>query len=329
MSFISYALRGNYRRYFKKLKVIAIEEDKSYLYLTYDTIRSVIKYGIGLSDYLNYKFYERNIEERKEYVGIKLQDKFYEKVSPSQYKKRYTVKPLFLKEFKEYTKRAFCYPKDDSYAKFLKFTNKNKVFVEKPIDGSGGSGVKKVFLKNIPNLKEYYNYLKTNNCFIEELIIQHPDLSKLCKESINTIRIMTFNDQGNPTILWAGLRIGNGINAVDNFHESGMGCAIDLDTGKLTSNAYDKDGKIFKQHPKTGITFKGFQIPYFKEAIAMTKKAALESDKIKVVGWDVAISPNGPVIIEGNRRPGFDLVQVLSERGRMDIINYVLERIDK
>ena len=40
-------------------------------------------------------------------------------------------------------------------------------------------------------------------------------------------------------------------------------------------------------------------------------KAALESDKILVVGWDVAISEDGPLVIEGNRRPGFDLVQVL------------------
>ena len=52
------------------------------------------------------------------------------------------------------------------------------------------------------------------------------------------------------------------------------------------------------------------------------------SDKILVVGWDVAISENGPVIIEGNRRPGFDIVQVLSG-GRMDIINNVLNEVIK
>ena len=39
-----------------------------------------------------------------------MQDKFYEIVSPSQYKKRYTIKPDFLADFKKYTKRDFIVP---------------------------------------------------------------------------------------------------------------------------------------------------------------------------------------------------------------------------
>ena len=46
------------------------------------------------------------------------------------------------------------------------------------------------------------------------------------------------------------------------------------------------------------------------------------------MGWDVAISENGPVIIEGNRRPGFDIVQVLSG-GRADIVDDVLADMKK
>ena len=65
-----------------------------------------------------------------------------------------------------------------------------------------------------------------------------------------------------------------------------------------------------------------------KNFLKMVLEACLESDKILVVGWDVAISDKGPVIIEGNRRPGFDIVQVLSG-GRMDIVNNVLNCIDK
>ncbi|MCM1370462.1 MAG: hypothetical protein NC181_01030 [Clostridium sp.] len=199
--------------------------------------------------------------------------------------------------------------------------------MEKPADGLGGGGVKKVTTTTIKNVDEYYNYLKNNNCFIEELVYQHKKMSKLCKESINTIRIMTFNDNGTPIILWAGLRIGNGENPVDNFHAGGMGSPIDLETGKLCGNAINKDLDEFTNHPKSGLKFIGFQIPYFEETKNLVKEACLESDKIKVVGWDVAITQDGPIIIEGNRRPGFDLVQVLSKRGRMDIIESVLNRL--
>jgi glutathione synthase/RimK-type ligase-like ATP-grasp enzyme len=108
-----------------------------------------------------------------------------------------------------------------------------------------------------------------------------------------------------------------------------MATEIDLKTGKLVRPALDKDLNEFTHHPKTNVKIEGFQIPFFKEVKEMVKEAALESDKILVVGWDVAITDEGPLIIEGNRRPGFDVVQVASRRGRMDIIRDVLEKYNK
>ena len=93
-------------------------------------------------------------------------------------------------------------------------------------------------------------------------------------------------------------------------------------------NAIDKDLNEYSEHPLTHVKFDGFQIPCFEEAKKMVLEASLRSDKILVVGWDVAISKDGPVIIEGNRRPGFDIVQVLSG-GRMDIVNDVLSCVKK
>ena len=108
-----------------------------------------------------------------------------------------------------------------------------------------------------------------------------------------------------------------------------MGTGIDLDTGRLTQPALDKDLNQYTHHPKTNIEITGFQLPYFEEVKKVVKEAALESDKILVVGWDVAITDKGPIIIEGNRRPGFDLVQVVSGRGRIDIMRHVLEELNK
>ncbi len=48
-----------------------------------------------------------------------------------------------------------------------------------------------------------------------------------------------------------------------------------------------------------------------------------------MIGWDIALSDKGTLIIEANRWPGFDLVQVLADRGRMDIVRDVLARHKK
>lgn len=329
MAFYSYIFSANYKGFKNKLKTIAKKEHKNYLILLSDTYLSIIKYGIGLTDYLNYEFYKKNKEERKTYAGIKIQDYFYERVSPSAYKKRYTIKPDFLADFKKYTKREFIVPEKATLKDFKKYLNNHEVFMSKPYDGLGGAEVLKRYSKDIENIEEYFNYCKENRIFLEDVIVQHKEMNRLCASSCNTIRIMTFNNKGNPEILWAGLRIGNGINSVDNFHAQGMATEIDLDSGKLIRPALDKDLNEFTYHPTSKVKIEGFKIPYFEEVKKMVKEASLESDKILVVGWDVAVTDKGPVIIEGNRRPGFDVVQVASRKGRMDIINHVLEELDK
>lgn len=327
MAFYSYIFSANYSRFFDNLKKIAKKENKNFIRLVFDTGYCVFRYGFGLTDYLNYKLYNKNGKERKKYLSTKIENKFYETVSPSAYKKRYTVKPDFLADFKKYTKRDFIVPKEDNYQDFEKFLDSHEVFMSKPYDGLGGADVKKEYTKNITNRKEYFENCIKNRIFLEELVIQHPEMNKLCDKSVNTMRIMTFNNHGKPEILWMGLRVGNGVNAIDNFHAKGMAINIDMETGKLIGKAIDKDLNEYEEHPVSHIKFDGFQIPCFEEAKKMVLEACLESDKILVVGWDVAISDKGPVIIEGNRRPGFDIVQVLSG-GRKDIVDYVLNNVN-
>jgi len=105
MAFYSYVFSANYKGFKKKLKKIAQKEHRNYLFLLCDTYYSILKYGMALTDYLNYEFYKKTKEERKTYAGVRKQNEFYEIVSPSQYKKRYTIKPDFLKDFSKYTKR--------------------------------------------------------------------------------------------------------------------------------------------------------------------------------------------------------------------------------
>lgn len=327
MSLIEYAKAGNLKKFRNNLKEISKKENKSTFYLFNHFLITFLKSGCGYSDYLNYQLYNKTFKEISEYVTIKHQDKFYEIVSPAKYKTFFTIKPNFLNNFKNFINRDFF--EDGSIEDLEKFLSNNEEFMVKPKDGLGGMGVYKEYKKNIKDINEFYNYLKNNNLFIEEYVKQNKDINKLCKESVNTIRIMTFSYNGKSEIVYAAMRIGNGVNNVDNFHQGGMGCKIDLEKGILIGDAIDKDLNHFVVHPKSKVKFDGFKIPYWEEAKKLVLDASKVNNNIHLVGWDVAITDDGPTLIEGNRRPGFDLIQVLSKRGRKDIMRHCLDIINQ
>ncbi len=329
MGFLSVAAHANYSRYFRKLKALAKAEHRCYPVLLFDTGWCVLRYGMALTDYLNFKLYKRTHAQRKEYFGAMREEKLYNIVSPPAYKKRFTIKPDFIREFADYTRREITVPGQDDFAHFCAFLDNHPVFMSKPYDGTGGASVEKREASEITDRQAFYDHAVQNRIYLEELVKQHPDMNVLCPASVNTLRFMTYNDRGTPVLLWTGLRVGNGVNPVDNFHSQGMGVKIDMDTGKLVGVAINKDNVEFTAHPATGVVFEGFQIPCFQQAREMVMEACLKSDKILMIGWDVAISENGPLIIEANRWPGFDLPQVLDDRGRMDIVRDVLRRYNE
>lgn len=314
--------------YLKRINEAAIKNNKSSVIMFIDMMIWYIFYGATLTDYLNYEFYNRTFKERRKYAVVRTQGKFYEKVNPSKYKEFFTIKPNFLNNFKNYIGRSFYVP-EDGIDKLKEFLKNNKEFMIKPIDGLGGHDVRKMNRNEVKSINEFYNYLKDNRMFLEEVIKQHNKMNSLCPTSVNTLRIMTFVNNGRSEILYAAIRIGNGTSEVDNFHKGGMGVAINTKEGRLKGNAIDKDLNEYKKHPVTGIYFNKFEIPYWKETKKLVLDAAKVNQNIKVVGWDVAITKKGPVLVEGNRRPGFDLVQVLSKKGRKDIIYHVMNNLDK
>lgn len=327
MGIISYGIRGNFKRFYNKLKDVSKEENINMTYLLYDFARCFIKMKCGFSDYLNYKIYLRSKDERKDYVSIIDEDKFYEIVSPAEFKTFFTIKPNFIKNFAQYISRDIYMPSDlDSLKQFL---NKHEYFMYKPVDGLGGHGVKKMYSKDIVDINAFFEQIKNENAFLEEYIVQHSKINELCPNSVNTIRIMTFANDGKSEILFAGLRIGNGTSNVDNFHQGGMGVLVNIEDGKLIGNAFTKDLEQHSVHPATNVKFDGFQIPNWEHIKKMVLEAALVNKNIHVVGWDVAVTEEGATFVEGNRRPGFDLVQVLYNRGRKDIMYHCLDELSK
>ncbi len=327
MSIIKYAISGSFSNFSKKLDHVSKENGISKIRLMVNFLHCFILIGSGYSDYLNYKLYLRKKSEIKEYATIKTQDKFYEIVSPSAYKDFFSVKANFLKNFSKYIDRDSFYA--CSFEELEKFLKKHEVIMYKPVNGLAGASVKKIVTSEIDNIHEFYDEIMKKDILLEGYVKQHESVSKFAPNSVNTIRVMTFSYKGKSEIVLAMMRFGNGIENVDNFHKGGMGVLVDVETGCLVGNAVDKDDNIFESHPYSNIKFDGFKIPNWELVKNTCLEAANVSDKIHMVGWDVAVTDKGCTFIEGNRRAGWDLPQVLFNRGRKDLMNYCLNKINE
>jgi hypothetical protein len=94
------------------------------------------------------------------------------------------------------------------------------------------------------------------------------------------------------------LRIGNG-SVIDNFASGGMFTMLD-ENGVALYPGVDKQSNIYREHPVTGTPIAGFQVPFYDEVVAMIEKAATRLPSVPYVGWDVAVTADGPALIEAN-----------------------------
>jgi hypothetical protein len=179
----------------------------------------------------------------------------------------------------------------------------------KKMTGMGGSDVYplqirqgKLFLQSQAVTLDQFRLKLDSQYLLQERIRQHPALSALHPHSINAIRLVTFNTGGKVQAFWAALKVGTGGCSVDNVACGGVAARIDLASGKLQGAAMylpGRGGKI-DHHPDTKQAFDGFQIPYFQEAVEKAKELHKYLYGIHSIGWDIAITEEGPTFIEGN-----------------------------
>lgn len=327
MGFISFALQGNYKRFYGDLKELSKTTHKPAWFMFLDTAVCALRYGSGLQDYLNFQFYNKKHAQRKTYVSVSYLDKAITKLSNIKWSPYISNKTNFQKNYNAFTRRDFFDP-DTGFEGFEAFLQRNPVFIYKPQIGQCGEGVAKLEVAKIPDIKAFYEEAVAKKACLEELVVQHPAWEALCPGCVNTMRVITGAAKGQSWLIFAATRVGSGTSVADNFHMGGSAVLIDMETGKLTGNGIDKK---LNEHEcsATGVRYDGYQVPFWEEIKKLCLDAALVNDQIHFVGWDVAVTPNGPLLIEGNRGSGFDLPQVLAKRGLKDMIDTLIARVEE
>lgn len=225
---------------------------------------------------------------------------------------------------------------------FLRWLNKSDIkgCVVKPLGSLGGKGImifeelispetirsndgKNYSLNEVISLMEKdieVRQSKEDNYkgyIIEEKIEQDPAMNVLSGKSLNTIRVSTLITNNNEILIDFGmLRVGREGSITDNLHQGGYVVNINVENGSIGEKTFgykEEEGPwIEEKEERIKDFFTDCKVPFWHDIVSLAKKAASFSPELRSVGWDIAISKNGPVLMEGNDNWDMVIAQVLS-----------------
>ena len=137
--------------------------------------------------------------------------------------------------------------------------------------------------------------------------------------------MVLFDESRGPILHRSFWKLPTGNNTYDNYNAGQTGnlaAAIDLQTGQITRviNGTGLDIVEVALHPDTGIPLKTLSVPDWRLVLDFTFNAALALPKLRFQQWDIALSNDGPLVLEVNLfgTGGSDLTQLLYRKGLLD-----------
>jgi hypothetical protein len=140
---------------------------------------------------------------------------------------------------------------------------------------------------------------------LQERVTNHPAMvGQLTIGGLATIRIVTCRSPSEAIdFLPPVIRMPVGDAIADNIAQGGLAAPIDA-SGRIAGPAIRKDKRygvsIFTHHPTTGVKLPGFQLPHWPQVYDLARRAHLIFPSLHFIGWDIALTADGPVLVEGN-----------------------------
>lgn len=213
----------------------------------------------------------------------------------------------------------------------------------KPSNGSHGEGTFSLtvgasdvqWMGKRGTFDEFLAYCTTalspgGSLIVQPKLVNHDDIRNITQaKGLSTIRVVTFRQRDGIKAAAACLRIVVGDSEIDSFSHGTSGnllAAVDMDSGRLLSargsrsRAWPKMTDV-PNHPISGKAIVGVQLPHWDDVIDLVSRAHQSIKGLQTVGWDVAITPGGPLVVEANWRYDIDLLQVAYKRGFRQLID--------
>ena len=239
-------------------------------------------------------------------------------------------------------------PVPDTYLLVDSFYQANRVdphlkkmndYVIKPAQGRGGGGIVVITgkhesgwrtasgkIKSNEDIKRHvadivfgnHSFDKSDVAIFEQRLIPAELLHELSPWGLPDVRIIAFNNE----LMMAMCRIptkNSGGRA--NIHQGAVAIGLDLDSG-VSTHALFKN-RLITHHPDHAKNLIGLRLPFWNDVIDMARLCA-ENLPLKYLGVDIAISVDGPKILEVNARPGL-AIQLANDRGLQPLLQAALD----
>src|SRR5690554_1846380 len=316
----------------KGIKKIYNNSSKSLLFIIFDFLKLNRQKGITTEEYFQFEFESQDDEFRNSFLGIHEQRYYLDYLNPTKYyilaRNKYITHKILDKTgvrkpvlFCYYHPEGSVLQSDEigndlqSVIRILKEKSVSKCVV-KTTESSSGKNVLVVyditFKENDAILHLFdgseiklSDFLTSTPLVFEELIEQTEQIASLNESSVNTLRFMTtLYPDGEAKIIGIFFKIGRSGKCVDNAGIGGnVDTCVDIETGTVKFPIqFDGWRKIkdITHHPDSDIPIDGMVIDNWKSIKSQVKDFQKSFPFIKAAGWDIAITDEGPVVIEVN-----------------------------
>lgn len=288
--------------------------------------------GLTRDEYHDYEFEKRSEEFRKDFLGWEEQGLYLKLLNPIKYYSLARNKYLshrVLENTGVRKSKLYCYYEPEgrvfnsneiasSTADVRRILKQKAVeqCVIKDTENSHGKGV--IVVKKVEYLDNdcKLNYFNGKTAFLSDVLGKHPLIfESLIKQtaqfasfnasSVNTVRFMTvLYPNGEAKIIATFIKIGRAGNCVDNAGAGGnIDVCVDVATGEIKyAIQYDGWRKIteIEKHPDSGTQLNGTIINNWEQIKAEVIRFQQAMPWCKAAGWDIAITDEGPSVIEVN-----------------------------
>ncbi|MBK8894994.1 MAG: hypothetical protein IPN64_13465 [Propionivibrio sp.] len=210
-------------------------------------------------------------------------------------------------------------------------------FYVKPISAGYGHGVLgvtaredesfRLFDGRLIGLDEFmapFSFSPYKGMLFQKPLTSHPDIAEVTgTEAVSCVRFICLVTSAGPVIHTAFWKITTGRNMLDNFSHGDYGnClgAINIGNGTIVRviSRMGPGGQI-ERHPTTQKPLLGLALPDWDLAVDMVCSASRQFPGLRLQNWDVALCPEGPVLLELNTESELAIPQAISGHGLKDL----------